>query len=131
MADEAEQEKTDEVKESGTPEKTYTQKEVDRLLAIQKDKRKAAEAEVVELKQGKDETLAAYEARITALVDEMSKEIPPSILKLLKKLTPLEQLDYLSDPENNVVFEKKAFPIAPKKATGTPEFKPTPVEKLI
>ena len=106
------------------PEKQYTQAEVDRLLKIQKDKIKPLSEKIEELEKGKDETLTAYEARINSMVDSMSKEIHPSILKLLKKLTPLEQLDYLSDPENNAAFEKKAFPLMPKKAEGKPEFKP-------
>ena len=113
------------------PEKQYTQAEVDRLLKIQKDKIKPLSEKIEELEKGKDETLTAYEARINSMVDSMSKEIHPSILKLLKKLTPLEQLDYLSDPENNAAFEKKAFPLMPKKAEGKPEFKGTPIEPFV
>jgi hypothetical protein len=129
MADEVEEKPVEEAEKK--PEKTYTQAEVDRLIKLQKDKIKPLSDKIEELEKGKDETLTAYEARITAMVDSMSKEIHPSILKLLKKLTPLEQLDYLSDPENNVAFEKPQFPLMPKKAVdGKKEFKPTPIEKV-
>lgn len=112
-------------------EKTYTQAEVDRLIKMQKDKNKPLQDKIDALEKGKDETLTAYEARITSMVESMSKEIHPSILKLLKKLTPLEQLDYLSDPENNVAFEKPQFPVQKKKAIGQVEITPTPVEKFL
>jgi hypothetical protein len=112
------------------PEKTYTQAEVDRLINLQKAKIKPLADQLESMQKGQSETLTAYETRINSLVEEMSKEVPASILVLLKKLLPIEQLDYLSDPANNVVFEKKQFPLSRAKAKGEPEFKPTPVEKF-
>jgi preprotein translocase subunit SecA len=129
MADEVEEVAADEVAKK--PEKQYTQAEVDRLVNIQKAKLKPINDELTLLKTGQDDTLKAYEAVINTMVQDMAKEIPPSILKLLSKLSPLEQLQYLSDPENNVVFEKKEFPLLKKKAVGKQEFIPTPVEKFV
>jgi hypothetical protein len=97
------------------PVKTYTQAEVDRLVNIQKSRYQPLKEELDKIKTGQDETLVKYEKVISGLVGDMSKEIPPSVLKLLGKLTPLEQLEYLSDPENNVVFEKKQFPLPKNK----------------
>ena len=111
------------------PVKTYTQAEVDRLVNIQKSRYQPLKEELDKIKTGQDETLVKYEKVISGLVGDMSKEIPPSVLKLLGKLTPLEQLEYLSDPENNVVFEKKQFPLPKNKvAKGTPEFKPHKID---
>lgn len=129
---------TDEVKlevapdeDAKRPEKQYTQAEVDRLLNMQKAKIKPLADELEKYKTGQDETLKAYEVRIGKLVTDMAKEIPPSILKLLAKLSPLEQLDYLADPENEVVFEKKAFPLPKKKVDGKKEIAPTPVDNFL
>ncbi len=110
--------------------KKFTQADVDRIVKREKASFKPAMDELEKLRSTKDETLTAYEKVITGLVTDMSKEIPASVLKLLAKLSPLEQLEYLSDPENNVVFEKKEFPLPKKKATSQPDFKPTPVEKF-
>ena len=130
MADEVE--KVDPVDETDKkPEKQYTQAEVDRLIDIQRRKLTPIKDELEALKTGQDEQLKAYEEVIGTLVKDMSKEIPPQVLKLMDKLTPLEQLKYLSDPENNVVFEHKQFPLAKPKAQGKKEFTPTPVEKFL
>lgn len=112
--------------------KKFTQADVDRLIQREKAKFKPLKDELDTLKTGKSDVLAAYEAVITGLVTDMAKDIPPSILKLLTKLTPLEQLEYLSDPENNVVFEKKEFPLPKTKAKGNVhEFKPAPIDKFL
>jgi hypothetical protein len=126
MTDEVEEQAVDETPKA--PVKTYTQAEVDRLVNIQKSRYAPLKEELDKIKGTENETLKAYEGVITKLVGDMSKEVPPSILKLLAKQTPLEQLEYLSDPANNVVFEKKAFPLPKKKAMGLPEFKPHKLE---
>lgn len=111
--------------------KTYTQAEVDRLVNIQKSRYAPLKEELDALKAKENDTLKAYEGVITKMVGDMSKEVPPSILKLLTKLSPLEQLEYLSDPENNVVFEKVKFPLPPKKTGKAPESHPTPIDKVL
>lgn len=109
--------------------KKFTQADVDRIAQREHAKVKELKTELDALKTGKDETLDKYEKVINDLVADMSKEIPPPVLKLLGKLTPLERLEYLSDPENGIVFDKKEFPISKAKAkTQSKEFVPTPVE---
>ena len=128
---------TDEVEtqapsDEGAPAgKTYTQQEVDRLIDIQRRKLKPISDELEALKSGRDDQIQAYEKVITKMVKDMSKEIHPSILKLMEKLSPLEQLDYLSDPENNAAFEKKEFPLPKKKVEGKKEFTPAKIDKFV
>jgi preprotein translocase subunit SecA len=112
-------------------EKKFTQADVDRIVQREKAALKPLKEKLEAFETGANETLQAYEKVITQMVKDMSKEIHPSILKLMTKLTPLEQLEYLSDPENNAAFEKKEFPLPKKKVQGQPEFKPSEVEKFL
>jgi hypothetical protein len=112
-------------------EKKFTQADLNRLIQREKAGLKPLKDKLAALEAGQNETLQAYEKVITQMVKDMSKEIHPSILKLMTKLTPLEQLEYLSDPENNAAFEKKEFPLPKKKVEGKPEFKPSEVEKFL
>jgi hypothetical protein len=129
MAEEEEKDET--VQPEVDTSKKFTQADVDRIAQREHAKLKDLKAELEALKTGKDETLDKYEKVINDLVADMSKEIPPPVLKLLGKLTPLERLEYLSDPENGIVFEKKEFPISKAKAKGSQEFKPSTIEKFV
>jgi hypothetical protein len=121
-----------EVDEKALNEKKFSQKDVDRIIQREKAKSKAIKEELDTFKTGKDESLDKYEKTIQKLIDDMSKEVPESIKKLMAKLTPLEQLDYLSDPENQVVYEKKQFPVSKAKAKdGKKEFEPSKIDKFI
>lgn len=112
--------------------KTYTQAEVDSLINIQKAKLQPFKDQIKTLETAQAEDIKPYEAIITKTVDEMSKDIPEPVKKLLAKLSPLERFEYLNDPANGIVFEKKTFPLSPKKAVdGKTEFKATPIEKFI
>jgi uncharacterized protein YPO0396 len=129
MADEVEEQVVDETPKTSV--KTYTQAEVDRLVNIQKSRYTPLKEELDKIKTEQNDTLKAYEGVITKMVEDMEKEVPAPVLKLLAKLSPLEQLEYLSDPENNVVFEKVKFPLPPKKVGKVPDFVPVkPDHKL-
>jgi hypothetical protein len=110
--------------------KQFTQADIDRIVKREKAPIKALQDEVATLRAGKDDTLKAYEDTTMKIVTELSKEVPEPIKKLLAKLSPLEQLEYLNDPANNILFEKKEFPLTKKKATGTPEFKPSKIDPV-
>jgi hypothetical protein len=98
------------------PEKiSLTQKELDGKLA---DARRKAEAAQKEAQKKYDELVASIEAKEQAAndaaaekVETLRKDLPEAITKLLDKLTPVEQLEWLNDPAN--VITKKEIPPLP------------------
>ncbi len=101
------------------PEKiSLTQKELDGKLA---DARRKAEAAQKEAQKKYDDLLASIEAKEKAAndaaaeqVESLRKDLPEAIVKLLDKLTPIEQLEWLRDPENAIT--KKQIPELPESA---------------
>ncbi len=119
-------EQTEEVKEPeqspGTKqtEKTLTQTEVNKILA---DERRKHEAQFKALKGEFDTFRGEIEAKEKAAndaaaekVEALRKDLPEAITKLLDKLTPLEQLEWLNDPANAIT--KKQIPELPDPANG-------------
>lgn len=117
----------DEVKEpeqspgTKSTEKTLTQSEVNKILA---DERRKHEAQYKALKGEYDTFKADIEAREKAAndaaaeqVEALRKDLPEAITKLLDKLTPIEQLEWLRDPENQIA-PKKQIPELPDPANG-------------
>ena len=102
------------------PEKiSLTQKELDGKLA---DARRKAEAAQKETQKKYDDLLASIEAKEKAAndaaaeqVESLRKDLPEAITKLLDKLTPIEQLEWLRDPENQIA-PKKQIPELPEGA---------------
>lgn len=98
------------------PEKiSLTQKELDGKLA---DARRKAEAKLREVEEEYKSFKQTVEQREQAAndaaaekVEALRKDLPESITKLLDKLTPIEQLDWLNDPENAIT--KKQIPELP------------------
>lgn len=98
------------------PEKiSLTQKELDGKLA---DARRKAEAAQKEAQKKYDDLLLSIEAKEKAAndaaaekVEALRKDLPEAITKLLDKLTPIEQLEWLNDPENAIT--KKQIPELP------------------
>ena len=132
MSDEEKSKETteaqDEVKEippqdagEKVPEKlSLTQKELDGKLA---DARRKAEAIAKEAQKKYDDLLSSIEAKEKAAndaaaeqVEALRKDLPDAIAKLLDKLTPIEQLEWLRDPENAIT--KKQIPELPTSAEG-------------
>jgi len=115
---------TDEVKEippqdagEKVPEKiSLTQKELDGKLA---DARRKAEATAKEAQKKYEDLLQSIEAKEKAAndaaaeqVEALRKDLPEAITKLLDKLTPIEQLEWLNDPANAIT--KKQIPELPE-----------------
>ena len=129
VKDKAETEQQDEVKEKPSsqdtsekvPEKiSLTQKELDGKLA---DARRKAEASQKEWQKKYEDLQQSVEAKekaandaAAAKVEALRKDLPEAITKLLDKLTPVEQLAWLSDPDN--VITKKEIPPLPPAAGG-------------
>lgn len=112
---------TEEVKEpeqspgTKSTEKTLTQSEVNKILA---DERRKHEAQYKALKGEYDTFKGGIEAKEKAAndaaaekVEALRKDLPEAITKLLDKLTPIEQLEWLNDPEN--IVTKKQIPELP------------------
>lgn len=100
------------------PEKTLTQSEVNKLLA---DERRKHDAKYNELKQeytGFKQTVEQREEAANKAaaekVEALRKDLPDPIIALLDRLTPVEQLEWLSDPAN--VITKKQIPELPDGA---------------
>lgn len=100
-------------------EKTLTQSEVNKLMADQRreheSKIKALQADYDAFKKSiEDKEKAANEAAAKQ-VEELRKDLPEPIGKLLDKLTPIEQLEWLRDPANAI--PKQEIPPLPPSAT--------------
>ena len=99
-------------------EKTLTQTEVNKILA---EERRKHEAQFKALKGEFDTFRGEIEAKEKAAndaaaeqVEALRKDLPEAITKLLDKLTPIEQLEWLRDPENAIT--KKQIPELPPSA---------------
>jgi len=125
MTEETSKETTDEVKDEvkepeqspGTKatEKTLTQSEVNKLLA---DERRKNDKRYQDLNTEYAGFKAAIEAKEAAAneaaaekVEALRKDLPEPLIKLLDNLTPVAQLEWLSDPAN--VITKKEIPPLP------------------
>ncbi len=103
------------------PEKiTLTQKELNSQLA---DARRKAEAKLKTIEDEYKEYRSGIERReqaandaATEKVEALRKDLPEAVTKLLDKLTAVEQLEWLTDPEN--VITKKEIPPLPAAAGG-------------
>lgn len=103
-----------------TQETTLTQTQVNKLLA---DERRKHEAKLKDLqteyngyKQTIEQREQAANDAAAEKVETLRKDIPESVIKLLDKLTPIEQLEWLSDPENAIT--KKEIPALPQPNEG-------------
>jgi len=119
---------TEEVKENSqqdasekVPEKiSLTQKELDGKLA---DARRKAEADAKKFQKQYEDLVAGIEAKEKAAndaaaeqVEALRKDLPESIIELLDELSPLKQLEWLTNPKNAIT--KKQIPELPNPANG-------------
>ena len=100
------------------PEKTLPQAQVDKLLADERRKHRekfeALQSEYTEYKSSVEAREKEANDAAEKKVAELRKDLPEGVIRLLDKLTPVEQLDWLSDPEN--VIEKKTIkPLPPER----------------
>jgi molecular chaperone GrpE (heat shock protein) len=101
------------------PEKiSLTKQELDNQLA---NARRKAEADYKALKSDYEDFKKSIEAKEKAAndaaaekVEALRKDLPESVTKLLDKLSAVEQLEWLIDPENVIV--KKEIPPLPQSA---------------
>lgn len=99
-----------------SPEKTLTQSEVNKLLAEERRKHdakfKELQTEYNGFKQTIEEREKAANDAVAEKVEALRKDLPEPITKLLDRLTPVEQLEWLNDPENAI--QKKEIPPLPR-----------------
>lgn len=88
------------------PEKVLTQSEVNALMAKERKtyetKLKAVTDEYATFKQSVQEKQEAAEAAAKEKVEKLREGLPEGIITLLDKLTPTDQLEWLSDPANTI-----------------------------
>lgn len=100
--------------------KTLTQAEVNKLIARERKswstKYDALKAERDALQLKMDEAEQAAEEKAKTKAEALRKGQPDSVLKLLDKLSYQEQLEWLSDPENQVA--KKQIPTLPTERSN-------------
>lgn len=119
-------EQTEEVKEpeqspgTKSTEKTLTQSEVNKLLAEERRKHDAKYKDLQTEYAGYKSSIEAKEQAANDAaaekVEALRKDLPEAIVKLLDKLTPIEQLEWLNDPANAIT--KKQIPELPDPANG-------------
>ena len=107
-------------------EKTLTQSEVNKLMA---DERRKHEAKFNELKSEYTTFKSDIEAKEQAAndaaaekVEALRKDLPEPIIKLLDNLSPVAQLEWLSDPAN-VITKKEIPPLPNGRDNNTPQRK--------
>lgn len=112
------------------PEKTLTQSEVNKLMAEDRRKHDARyqdlKTEYAEYKAGIEKEKQAANDAAAEKVEALRKDLPESITKLLDKLTPVEQLEWLNDPAN-VITKKEIPPLPPPREGGPSGRKPIQV----
>lgn len=97
-------------------EKTLTQSEVNKLLADERrkhDKRyQDLNTEYAGFKAEIEKREAAANEAAAEKVEALRKDLPDPLIKLLDKLSPVDQLEWLNDPAN--VITKKEIPPLPQ-----------------
>ena len=100
-------------------EKTLKQSEVNALLAKERKaydtKFKQLQDEYTAFKTGIEEKATKAEEEAKEKVEELRKNVPEPIGKLLDKMSFVEQLEWLSDPAN--IIEKKTIHALPEART--------------
>lgn len=105
-------------------EKMVPQAQVDKLMADQRRKHREeldkVTAEYADFKKSIEDKEQEANDAAEKKVAEIKKDLPEGVIRLLDKLTPVEQLDWLSDPANTI--EKKKIEPLPQErgAHGAP-----------
>ena len=110
MSKETEDVKTEDVKETAAEqdktEPTLKQSEVNALMAKERKsyeaKLKATQEEFATFKKQIEDKQAEAEAAAKEKVEKLREGLPENLTALLDKLTPLDQLEWLSDPTNTI-----------------------------
>lgn len=103
--------------EPNKPEKTIPQAQVDKLMADQRRKHREEldkiTAEFAEYKKSVEDREKEANDAAEKKVADLRKDLPEGVIRLLDNLTPVKQLEWLSDPAN--VIEKKKIEPLPKE----------------
>lgn len=110
MTDKTEETKTEDAPETATEqaktEPTLKQSEVNALMAKERKayeaKLKATQDEYAAFKKQIEEKQTAAEEAAKEKVEKLREGLPEGIVTLLDKLTPLDQLEWLSDSANTI-----------------------------
>lgn len=106
---------------------TLTQAELNNQLASARRKSeadlKALKDEYTTFKQSIEAKEKAAQDAAAEKVEALRKDLPEAVTKLLDKLTPVEQLEWLTDPEN--VITKKEIPPLPPPSGGQGKYRKT------
>ena len=117
---------TDKQPDKKAEEKTLTQSEVNALLAKERKahdtKFKQLQDEYSAFKTGIEEKQTKAEEEAKEKVENLRKNVPEPIIKLLDKMSYTEQLSWLSDPANNI--QQSNIPPLPTPG-GSPKRPPT------
>jgi seryl-tRNA synthetase len=131
---EGEENETEEANQEAAPEKSqdrkYSDDDLNRILAKERRsatvKYNALKSQFDSLQQEMDKKREAEEAILMEKVNKLREGQAPQVLKLLDKLDPQEQLEWLSDDENRIpVVEKKTIPPLPTERNAAPKKSPT------
>ena len=99
------------------PDKMLPQAQVDQLIATERRKHREeldkVTAEYADFKKSIEDKEKEANDAAEKKVAGLRKDLPEGIIALLDKLTPVEQLDWLSDPKNTV--EKKQIKPLPEE----------------
>jgi hypothetical protein len=98
-------------------EKMVPQAQVDKLMADQRRKHReeldAVKGEFADFKKSVEDREKEANDAAEKKVTELRKDLPEGVIRLLDKLTPVEQLEWLSDPANAI--DKKHIEPLPKE----------------
>ena len=108
------EESTDTAQEQS--EKLFTQFELDRIIkdrvAREKVNTSKVKTDFEAYKANTEDALAKYEESTKLQVEALSADIPENLKSILGKLTITEQLEWLTNPDNN--HEPRKSPLTPK-----------------
>lgn len=106
-----------------TPEKTdgeksFTQKELDRILKERIQREKVGSQKVLDDANAQinaqAKAIEGYEKILSKFIETQIKDFPENIKLLISRLPVLEQMEWLSDPSNQIEGSKK-IPSTPKE----------------
>jgi len=109
--------KTVETPKPEKAEKMVPQAQVDKLMADQRRKHReeldAVKGEFADFKKSVEDREKEANDAAEKKVTELRKDLPEGVIRLLDKLAPVEQLEWLSDPANAI--DKKHIEPLPKE----------------
>ena len=99
-------------------EKTFSQLQMDAIVKdrVSREQRatKRLQDEMEVIKTAHEEELAKYKKVFDAELTVAKKSLPDAVKTLLDKLDPIEQMEWLANPENTKAMERKRIPETPK-----------------